>query len=70
MISRRTFGIVLLVVGIILLVFGMNATHSITENTVEGVTGKYTSGTMFYLIGGIVLIIIGGVMALRRKLSK
>lgn len=63
---NKVFGAVILVVGIILLAFGINATHSVTEGTVEGVTGKYTSETMLYIIGGVVLLIVGSFMLFRR----
>ena len=48
----RIFGLVLLVVGILLLIFGYNASQSATERVVEGFTGRFTNQTMSYLIGG------------------
>jgi len=56
----RILGMVFLVVGVILLLFGLNSSQAITEKVVEGVTGRYTGMTMWYLIGGIALIVGGG----------
>ena len=58
--NNRLFGLVILVVGIVLLGFGLNATMSVTEKVVEGVSGQYTQHTMWYIIGGIAMIVGGG----------
>ena len=55
----RILGIVILVVGVVLLLFGLNSSQAVTEKIVEGVTGRFTSNTMLYLIGGIALIVGG-----------
>lgn len=60
----RPLGIVLLVVGVVLLLFGLNATQALTEQVVEGVSGRYTDSTMYYIIGGIALIVGGGFLAI------
>ena len=62
--GSRIIGVALLVVGAILLYFGLNATESVGEQVVEGVTGKFTDGTMWYLIGGAAAGIVGLVMLL------
>lgn len=62
--SRRILGIAILALGIILLLFGMNASDSVADTVKEGVTGRYTDRTMWYLIGGGVLAVAGGAMAL------
>lgn len=48
----KLLGLVLLVGGVIALFFGFNATESLGEQMVEGVTGKFTDNTMLYLVGG------------------
>lgn len=63
--SPRVLGIMLLVGGIALLVFGLNATDSVADSVKEGVTGRYTDKTMWYLIGGAVLAAGGAALALR-----
>lgn len=64
---KRVFGLTILVAGIILLVFGINATHSLNEKVVEAVKGTYTDETMWYIIGGVVLILVGGGLFLFRR---
>lgn len=57
--SSRTIGIVLLVVGIILVIFGLNSSESVADSISEGVTGRFTDKTMWYLIGGGALAVAG-----------
>lgn len=59
-------GIVLVVVGLVLLIFGFSATDSLTEEASEMLTGKYTEQTMWYIVlgaagivGGILLVFSG-----------
>lgn len=59
MTSQRILGIALLVVGVLLFAFGLNATDSVTESVTEGVTGKYTDKTTWYLIGGAAMALVG-----------
>ncbi len=56
---QRILGVVLLVLGIVLFAFGWNATDTVTEEVSEGLTGKYTDETMWYIIGGLVVAIVG-----------
>jgi drug/metabolite transporter (DMT)-like permease len=60
----RILGVVLLVTGVLILAFGVNASYSLTEKVVEGVSGRYTEHTTTYIIGGIALMIGGGLLAL------
>ena len=62
--SQRIFGVVLLALGVILLMFGLNATESFSDSVSEGLTGRYTDQTMWYLIGGGVLAVAGLAMTL------
>jgi drug/metabolite transporter (DMT)-like permease len=63
--GNRIIGIVILAVGVVLLVFGMNASHAPIDQLSETFTGRYTQTTMTYLIIGIVAVIGGGLLALR-----
>jgi len=69
---QRIFGAVLLVVGVILLIVGMNASHSVADRLSNTFTGRFTEGTTWYIIGGIALAILGLFVALfggRGKIS-
>lgn len=52
-------GLVILVIGVFLIGFGLRGTQTLTNKIVEGVTGHYTRRTMWFLIGGGLLILIG-----------
>lgn len=64
--QQRILGIVLLVIGGIVLVVGMNASHSVGDQVSQTFTGRFTSATAWYLIGGGaaalfgLLLLIGG----------
>ncbi len=62
--SKSILGIILVVVGAILLAFGFNASESVSDTISEGVTGRYTDKTMWYLIGGAALVVAGGGFAI------
>lgn len=65
--SPKLLGIILLVVGVILMIFGFNASQSLGDQVTETVTGRFTDETMWYIIGGAVAIVVGGFMTLGRK---
>lgn len=48
----RLVGLVVLVVGLILVGFGLNATDAPVDQLSETFTGRYTDRTMWYLVGG------------------
>lgn len=62
----RALGFVILVIGVVFLVVGLNATLSLTEKVVEGVSGRYSDNTTWYIIGGILLILGGGTIVFLR----
>lgn len=64
--NNKVIGIILLVVGVIALYFGINATNAPMEEMAEAFTGQYSDQTMLYLIGGAVAG-IGGLVMLFRK---
>jgi hypothetical protein len=61
--TSRIIGLVLLVVGVTLMIFGYNASQSVGERIVEGFTGHFTNQTMWFLIGGIAAIVVGAALA-------
>jgi hypothetical protein len=50
--TQRVFGIVLLVIGGILLIVGMNASHSAADQISNTFTGRFTHETAWYIFGG------------------
>jgi hypothetical protein len=50
--TQRIFGIVLLVIGGILLIVGMNASHSAADQISNTFTGRFTHETAWYIFGG------------------
>ena len=60
---QRVLGILLLVVGVILFVVGMNASDSVADRLSNFFTGHFTDTTVWYIIGGVVSA-IGGLMLL------
>ena len=56
---NRPVSIILLVVGIILVIYGISSSHSISSNVSQAVTGTPTDHTMWLLIGGVVVGLIG-----------
>jgi hypothetical protein len=61
---RSPLGIVLLVVGVILLVFGINASESFASDVKEFFEGTPTDRSIWFLIGGAVAIVVGLVLML------
>jgi len=64
--SQRILGLGLLALGVTLVVFGLNASESVADTVSEGLTGRFTDKTMWYLVGGSVLSVSGAAMALAR----
>lgn len=60
----RIFGIVLLIVGLVVLGFGINSSQAVGEKVVESLSGRFTSNTMWYIIGGIALVVGGGALVI------
>jgi hypothetical protein len=50
--TQRIFGIVLLVIGGVLLMVGMNASHSAADQISNTFTGRFTQDTAWYIYGG------------------
>lgn len=62
--TRRVIGIALLAGGIVLLVFGLNASQSLASDVSEAFTGSPTDRSVWMLVSGSVAVIAGGIMAL------
>jgi amino acid transporter len=62
MTPQRIGGIVFLVLGIVLIVMGMNASNSIADQVTNTFTGHFTDRTTWFLLGGIGLAVTGAVI--------
>lgn len=56
---NRTVSLALLVIGCVLIVYGINASHSFSSNVSRTFTGNPTDRTLWLLIGGGVAAILG-----------
>ncbi|MEX0615039.1 MAG: DUF3185 family protein [Methylophaga sp.] len=64
--NNKVLGIALLVIGVILLVFGYNASQSLGEQMAESFTGRFSDQTMWYIIAGAASVVVGAVLTLRK----
>ena len=62
---NRGIGIALLVVGIALTIYGLNASDSIGSDVSRAVTGTPTEKSMWLLWGGVGATIVGAVTTFR-----
>jgi len=62
---NKSIGIALLVLGIVLIIFGINASNSIGSDFSRFFTGSPTNKSIWLLLGGIGSLIVGGAMSLR-----
>lgn len=60
--ASSLIGLLILLVGAFLVGFGVKASQTFTDKVVGGLTGRYTRSTMWYLILGILLILVGGAL--------
>ena len=59
----RIVGVVLLVLGVVLFVVGLNASHSVVDQLSNTFTGKFTDSTAWYIYGGLAALIGGGLLS-------
>ena len=57
---NKAFAIALLIAGIVLLVFGINAQDSLASSAKEAVTGTPSDKSMWLIVLGLIGIIVGG----------
>lgn len=63
---NRALSLAILVAGIILLIFGINAHESVASSAKEVVTGTPTDKSIWLIVLGAVGILIGGFNSFRR----
>ena len=61
---QRIVGIVLLIVGVVLLCVGWNASDSVADTMKHTFTGRFTQETAWYIFGGLALALIGFFMSI------
>lgn len=64
---NKLLSIAILVVGIVLLIYGLNAGDSITSEAKEVVTGTPTDKSMILVVVGVVGIVVGGLSTFFRR---
>ena len=64
---NKLISLALLVGGVVLIVYGVNATNSFTSDVSRFFTGSPTDKAVWMLIGGIVAAVIGLTGTLRRS---
>jgi len=62
---NKGIGLALIAVGLVLIVFGVDASNSASSGVSRIFTGAPTDKTLWLLLGGIASAIVGTVMALR-----
>jgi uncharacterized membrane protein len=60
--TNRMVGVVLLVVGVAILIYGVNASHSVVDHVSDTFTGRFTEATTWYIIIGAVSGLLGLLM--------
>lgn len=63
---NKAFSIAILVAGILLLIFGINAHDSVASSAKEIVTGTPTDKSIWLIVLGVIGILVGGFSAFRR----
>ena len=66
---NRAAGIALLVVGLVLVIFGMNAAESLGSRLSQLLTGTPSDKAVWFLVAGIAVAIIGLIMTLGERQS-
>jgi Protein of unknown function (DUF3185) len=56
---NKAIGLALLVVGVILIAYGINGSNSISSNVSQTFTGSPTNKTLWLLVGGSASAIVG-----------
>jgi hypothetical protein len=64
---NKPLGIALLAVGVLLIIFGMNASDSIGSDFSRFFTGTPTDKSIWLLIGGMMSLVVGLTASLRRS---
>ena len=61
---NNIIGLAVLALGVVLLIFGFNESHSFSTDVSRTFTGNPTDRSMWLIIGGAVAVVVGFVVAL------
>ena len=64
---NKPVSIALVIIGVILLVYGISAGDSIASTVKESVSGTPTDKSLYLIIGGVLSLVIGGVGLFRGR---
>lgn len=64
---NKPLSFAILIVGVVLLLFGLNAQDSLASNAKEVVTGTPTDKSLLLIIGGVIAIVVGGISTFFRR---
>jgi uncharacterized membrane protein len=56
----KVIAIVLLIVGAVLLAYGLNAAHSVSSEVTQAVNGTPTDRSLWLIVGGLAGVVAGG----------
>jgi hypothetical protein len=62
---NKGIGIALLIVGLVLIIYGFNASDSVSSGVSRAFTGSPTNKTLWLLLGGAASVILGAIMTFR-----
>ncbi|MCF3629573.1 DUF3185 family protein [Thalassospiraceae bacterium LMO-SO8] len=63
----KAVGLAALAIGLVLLGFGFNAKDAPLDQLHNSLTGRYTDETMWYIVGGFLALVFGGIALFLRK---
>jgi len=69
---NKIIGLALLAVGIVLIIYGINASNSVSSDLSRTFTGSPTNKTLWLLLGGVAAAIVGAALTFTgsRKIDK
>ena len=63
---QRVMGLVLVVTGLVLMIFGYQSSQGMDDQVTQAVTGEYTDSTVWYWLAGAIACFAGSFLLLVR----